>query len=135
MSSASSIFAGLPPATGSTSSTSGPDMIGFHRVILLGLLAGFSGHATAMESGPATWNQIMSTLRTVRHVNARYVEHRYLHILKTPIEMRGTLHFNAPDHLEKVADNGTERLTADGDRLTIDRGSGSPVVIALHEHP
>jgi hypothetical protein len=110
-------------------------MVGFHRMILLGLLAGLSVHAAAMESAPATWDQIMSTLRTVRHVNARYVEHRYLHILKSPIEMRGALHFNAPDHLQKVADNGTERLTVDGDRLTIDRGSGSPVVIALHEHP
>jgi len=104
-------------------------------MILLGLLASLSVHAAAMESAPATWDQIMSTLRTVRHVNARYVEHRYLHILKSPIEMRGALHFNAPDHLQKVADNGTERLTVDGDRLTIDRGSGSPVVIALHEHP
>jgi hypothetical protein len=110
-------------------------MVGFHRMILLGLLASLSVHAAAMESAPATWDQIMSTLRTVRHVNARYVEHRYLHILKSPIEMRGALHFNAPDHLQKVADNGTERLTVDGDRLTIDRGSGSPVVIALHEHP
>jgi Outer membrane lipoprotein carrier protein LolA-like len=113
-------------------------MVGFHRIIpfaLMGLLAGIPGRAATTESGPVTWDQIMSALRTVRHVNARYVEHRYLHILKTPIELRGALHFNAPDHLEKVADNSAERLTIDGDRLTIDRGSGSPVVIALHEHP
>jgi hypothetical protein len=103
--------------------------------VLLGLLAGFPGRAAATEDGPVTWDQIMATLRTVRHVNARYVEHRYLHILRTPIEMRGALHFNAPDHLEKIADNGAERLTIDGDQLTIDRGSGLPVVIALHEHP
>jgi|tagenome__1003787_1003787.scaffolds.fasta_scaffold20777810_1 outer membrane lipoprotein carrier protein LolA len=114
-------------------------MDGFHRFILLallGLLMGFPADAAATGSDPVTCDQIMSALRTVRHVNARYVERRYLHVLRAPIEMRGALHFNAPDHLEKVADGGAERLTIDGDRLTIDRGkSGSPVVIALHEHP
>jgi hypothetical protein len=114
-------------------------MDGFHRFILpalLGLLVGFPVGAAAMESGPVTYDQIMSALRTVRHVNARYVERRYLHVLRAPIEIRGALVFNAPDHLEKVADDGAERLTIDGDRLTIDRGTnGSPVVIALHEHP
>src|SRR3954451_446074 len=111
-------------------------MVGFHRMILLGLLASLSVHAAAMERAPATWDQIMATLRSVRHVNARYVEHRYLHVLRTPLELRGALHFNAPDHLEKVTEGGGERLSIDGDRLTIDRGTGSvPVVIALHEHP
>ena len=89
---------------------------------------------------PATLDQIMAVVRTVRHVNARYVEHRSLHILRSPIETRGALRFDAPDRLEKIADptaNGAgEHLVIDGDRLTIDRGSGeAPVVIAMHEHP
>jgi hypothetical protein len=99
-----------------------------------------AGAAQADAGTPVTLDQIMTAVRTVRHVNARYVERRYLHILNKPIESRGTLRFDAPDRLEKKADpapNGAaERLAVDGDRLTIDRGTGAqPVVIALHEHP
>ncbi len=104
-------------------------------LILLPAAAAHSG--TAM---PVTLEQIMAAVRTVRHVNARYVERRDLHILRGPILSRGSLHFDAPDHLEKIADPTAsgpgERLSIDGDRLTIDRGSGSaPLVIAMHEHP
>jgi hypothetical protein len=100
-----------------------------------------SGEAAQPDvSTPVTLDQIMASVRTVRHVNARYVERRTLHILNKPIESRGTLRFDAPDRLEKKADpapNGAaEQLTVDGDQLTIDRGTGAkPVVIALHEHP
>jgi Outer membrane lipoprotein carrier protein LolA-like len=114
--------------------------------VALALLVTFSATVQSGEIAPAgvntpvTLDQIMTAVRTVRHVNARYVEHRYLHILNKPIESRGTLRFDAPDRLEKKADpasNGAaEQLTIDGDRLTIDRGTGAqPVVIALHEHP
>ncbi len=90
--------------------------------------------------GPATLEQIMAALRSVRHVEARYIEHHYLHALRTPIESRGTLRFDAPAHLEKAADpnasGAVERLTIDGDRLTIDRGkSRPPIVISVQEHP
>jgi hypothetical protein len=89
---------------------------------------------------PVTLDQLMTVLHSVRHVAARYIEHRTLHVLRTPIETRGSLRFDAPERLEKATDpaaNGAaERLTMDGDRLTIDRGSGStPIVLMLHEHP
>lgn len=115
-----------------------------HRTVfpaLLGLLATFSADAAQTGgSAPVTLDELMTRLRTVRHVEARYIEHRYLHVLRAPIETRGTLRFDAPAHLEKVSDpaaNGAaERLTIDGDQLTIDRGAGtSPIVLALHEHP
>ncbi len=85
-------------------------------------------------------DQLMAALHTVRHVDARYVEHRTLRALRTPIETRGTLHFDAPDRLDKVtdpaADGTTDRLAIDGNRLTIDRGHGAPpVVLMLNEHP
>ena len=56
------------------------------------------------------------------------------------LETRGTLHFDAPDHLEKTtdpaADGSVERLTINGNQLTIDRGKGqAPVVLMLNEHP
>ncbi|MDB5403921.1 MAG: hypothetical protein JWQ55_5939, partial [Rhodopila sp.] len=46
----------------------------------------------------------MATLRTVRHVDGRYVERRTVHALRTPIETHGTLRFDAPDRLEKATD-------------------------------
>jgi hypothetical protein len=121
----------------------------FHRTALLALLgfqAGFSCHAAQTgsdvtgSSAPVSLDQLMTTLRTVRHVEARYIERRYLHVLRAPIETRGTLRFDAPAHLEKRSDpaaNGAaERLTIDGGQLTIDRGAGtSPIVLALREHP
>jgi hypothetical protein len=108
----------------------------------LAALLGFSAVSAARADSVAslTLDQLMASLRSVRHVEARYVEHRHLHVLRTPIETRGTLSFSAPDHLEKAtdpaADGTAERLTIDGDRLTIDRGTGgAPIVLSLHEHP
>jgi Outer membrane lipoprotein carrier protein LolA-like len=96
--------------------------------------------ASTTDAIPVTLDQLMASLRSVRHVSARYIEHRYLHVLRTPLETRGTLHFDAPAHLEKTTDpaagGASERLTIDGDQLTIDRGGGtSPVVVSLREHP
>jgi hypothetical protein len=98
------------------------------------------GTAQTASATPVTLDQIMATVRTVRHVDARYVEHRTLHVLRAPIETRGVLRFDAPAHLEKAADpapDGTaETLTIDGDQLTIDRGTATaPVVLSLREHP
>jgi hypothetical protein len=93
-------------------------------------------------AGPSqiTFDQIMAALRSVRHVEARYIERRYLHALRSPLETRGTLRFDAPDHLEKETDpaaNGSaDRLIIKGNQLTIDRGSGAaPMMLALNEHP
>jgi hypothetical protein len=95
--------------------------------------------AQTASNTPLTLDQLMTTLRSVRHVEARYIEHRTLHALSKPIETRGTLRFDAPAHLEKISDpaaNGAaERLTIDGDRLTIDRGANTPpIVLSLREH-
>lgn len=101
----------------------------------------FQVHAAQPNDGAsASLNQIMAALHAVRHVEARYVERRTLHALRTPLETRGTLHFDAPDRLEKATDpqaNGTkERLTIKGNQLTIDRGRGTaPIVLMLNEHP
>ena len=104
---------------------------------VLGLLAFLS---PAAGGDAVTLDQLMGALRTVRQVDSRYIERRTLHALRTPIETRGSLHFDAPGHLEKRSDpdgNGqSERLLIDGDRLTIDRGkAGSPIVLSLRDHP
>jgi hypothetical protein len=94
----------------------------------------------AQPDATVSLDQLMMALHSVRHVDARYMEHRTLRALRTPIETRGTLRFDAPDRLEKAtdpaADGTTDRLTIDGNRLTIDRGHGArPVVLMLNEHP
>jgi Outer membrane lipoprotein carrier protein LolA-like len=105
------------------------------RLAMLGVLLA-SPLRAAPADGPVTLDQLMTALRGVRHVEARYVEHRFLHVLQSPIETRGTLRFEAPSRLEKLTDGSGERLTIDADRLTIDRGNaGAPVVLSLHEHP
>jgi hypothetical protein len=119
-------------------------MNAFHGMAVAALLAlSWAPPVQAAQtdgSVPVTLDQLMTALRSVRHVAARYVEHRTLHVLRTPIETRGSLRFDAPARLEKAtdpaADGAAERLTIDGDRLTIDRGSGTtPIVLTLHEHP
>lgn len=89
---------------------------------------------------PLSLGKLMATLSSVRHVEARYVEHRTLQALRTPLETRGTLRFEAPDQLEQAADPGSagasERMTIRGNQLTIDHGAGrAPVTIMLNEHP
>jgi hypothetical protein len=108
---------------------------------LSAVLAAFPIRVAQSDGGGSlSLDQLMTTLRTVRHVEARYVERRTLHALRTPIESRGRLRFDAPDQLEKASDaapNGAgDRLTIKGDQLTIDRGTGAaPVVMNLDEHP
>lgn len=106
--------------------------------LLPAALALFAG-APAWAAAPVTLDQVMGAIRTVQHVDARYVEHRYLHILKTPIETRGDLRFDAPDQLVKTTDPSAggsgERIVIDHDRMTVDRGGGTPIVIGVNDHP
>lgn len=116
------------------------------RVVLVAALSALPVQAAQTDAAgvPAgdslSLDQLMATLRTVRHVEARYVERRTLRALRTPIETRGTLRYDAPDRLEKTTDpavNGNlDRLAIKGGQLTIDRGNGAaPLVLMLNEHP
>jgi hypothetical protein len=117
-------------------------MKAFRRTILRSLVTVLAaGPVRAAQTDPGiTLDQLMAALHTVQHVDARYVEHRTLRALQTPIETHGSLRFDAPGRLEKATDPAvdgtTDRLTIDGNRLTIDRGHGAPpVVLMLNEHP
>jgi hypothetical protein len=51
----------------------------------------------------------------------RFVERKYLKVLKAPLELRGTLTYVAPGKLEKrTLSPKPETLTIEGDRLTIE---------------
>jgi Outer membrane lipoprotein carrier protein LolA-like len=107
--------------------------------VVIGLLAAASAYDPVAAADPITLDQIMTAIRSVHHVQARYVEHRTLHVLKAPIETRGALTFDAPDRLTKAADPTAsgpgERLVMDRDHLTVDSGNGRPINIGMNDHP
>ncbi len=101
-------------------------------VMLLAISGAQAADATALDA-------ILTGLGQVRHVEARYVERRFLRVLRVPLETRGVLRFDAPDRLEKAsdlaADGAGERIVVAAGVLTLERGAGPPVVLALREHP
>ncbi len=93
--------------------------------IVLALCTGT--HAAARESGlqqnAAGWDvqQLMRELGAVKRSQARFVERKYLKVLKAPLELRGTLTYVAPGNLVKrTITPKPETLTVEGDRLTIE---------------
>jgi hypothetical protein len=82
----------------------------------------------------------MASLRAVNHVEAHYVERRTLHDLTAPLVIHGTLRFDAPDRLEKRADQAAggagEDLVADGNNVSLTRGGGAPPMsFSMDDHP
>ena len=55
----------------------------------------------AKEIPSWTINELMHGLAQVKKSRATFVEHKFLSILKTPLEYSGTLIYSAPGHLEK----------------------------------
>jgi hypothetical protein len=81
---------------------------------------------TAHADG-APWGlaELMQRFHAVTSSQAHFVERRYLGMLSEPLKSSGKLAYSAPDRLEKITlTPQPERLSLDGDRLTIDRGSG-----------
>lgn len=105
----------------------------------MALVTGLLATASAWAGEPITLDQIMTAVRSVHHVQARYVEHRFLHILKAPIETHGALTFDAPDRLTKAADPAAggrgERVVMDRDHLTVDSGDGRSITVGMNDHP
>lgn len=76
-----------------------------------------------MQQNGAGWDvqQLMRELGAVKRSQARFVERKYLKVLKTPLELRGTLTYVAPGNLVKRTHTPKpETLTVEGDRLTIE---------------
>lgn len=77
--------------------------------------------ARSADNGDWGVQQLMHDLGEVKRSQARFVERKYLKVLKAPLELHGTLTYNAPGRLEKRTHSPrTETLTLDGDRLTIE---------------
>jgi outer membrane lipoprotein-sorting protein len=79
--------------------------------------------AIAASAQPSTWSvdQLMRALAMRPHAQAQFVETKYLRLLSSPLTLRGTLSYRAPDWLEKrtLAPN-EEILLVDGERLTVE---------------
>lgn len=79
--------------------------------------------------------QLMAELGAVKSASAHFVERKYLHILKKPIEASGTLSYRAPDHLRKdTLRPDVERLIVDRDTLTIERQDKTQT-LQLEQYP
>jgi len=75
------------------------------------------------QQGGAGWGvqQLMRELGAVKRSHSRFVERKYLKVLKAPLELRGTLTYVAPGNLVKrTLSPKPETLTVEGDRLTVE---------------
>src|SRR5208337_4267882 len=77
---------------------------GLLLLILAMTLAGASDAAWAQAPVPAPgWGvmQLMNGMRGVRHATARFVEQKFMQMLRQPQESSGRLIYVAPDRLQK----------------------------------
>jgi hypothetical protein len=102
-------------------------------VLLAALL--LTWRASAQES----WGlpELMRALSAVPHAQARFVERRYLQVLKQPLELSGTLTYTAPGRLVKhTLVPRAERMTVEADRLLIeDLVKGRSRALSLQDYP
>jgi Outer membrane lipoprotein carrier protein LolA-like len=93
--------------------------------------------ATGDESSSEPWGveQLMSELGRVQRAKARFVERKYLKVLKTPLETTGTLEYDAPDRLVKrTLEPKPETITVEGARLAIESRARSRT-LRLEDYP
>lgn len=77
----------------------------------------------------------MIELGQVQQARARFVERRYLKVLKSPLELSGTLAYEAPDRLiKRTLEPRPETLTVDGERLVIE-AQGRVRTLRLQDYP
>jgi len=77
----------------------------------------------------------MIELGQVQHATARFVERRYLKVLKSPVELSGTLSYDAPDRLvRRTLEPRPETLTVDGERVVIE-AQGRVRTLRLEDYP
>jgi hypothetical protein len=87
----------------------------------------------------AAWDvdELMKQLSTVEHSQARFVERKYLKVLKQPLELTGTLSYTRPGQIEKrTLKPKPETLTVVGDTLTLDNPARKEHrVLKLQDYP
>lgn len=80
--------------------------------------------------------QLMQELGAVKRSQARFVERKYLKALNTPLELSGTLRYEAPGRLDKrTLKPKPEALVVDGDRLSIETAGKPARTLRLQDYP
>jgi hypothetical protein len=90
------------------------------------------------ESLSAPWGleQLMLELGRVQHSRARFVERKYLKALTSPLELTGTLAYDAPDRLVKrTLEPKLETLIVENDRVVIESQARRSRTLRLEEYP
>ena len=91
------------------------------------------------QSVPELWGleQLMVELGRLQHSQARFIERKYLKVLKSPLELSGTLEYDAPSRLVKrTLEPKPETLTVEEDRLVIESPArGRSRTLRLAEYP
>jgi hypothetical protein len=108
-------------------------------VVTAGLVPfGAASRADAPAVTDPNWGlqPLMDGLRQVKSASAHFVEHKYVAMLTKPLETSGTLHYVAPDQLEKLTlTPKPESFILNGDTLSGTRSNGDHFSVALSEHP
>jgi outer membrane lipoprotein-sorting protein len=109
------------------------------RALALVLLLSLCPLSAGAPASTASWSLevLMHDLAQVKSARARFVERKFLRILNDPLELRGTLSYSAPGHLEKhTLTPKRESLVLDQDRLTLeDEVRKQRRTLALQEYP
>ena len=94
--------------------------------------------APAPEPGDGDWTlaTLMAGLQQVKSASARFIEHKYVHMLTRPLESSGTLTYAAPNRLEKVTLAPTrESILLQDDELSGTRSNGHRYSVSLSDQP
>ncbi|MEO8629377.1 MAG: LolA-related protein [Betaproteobacteria bacterium] len=105
--------------------------------VLLSLLVSAFATTCADAQNADGWGleQLMTQLGRVQRSNAHFVERKYMKVLKTPLELSGTLVYESPGRLVKrTLKPKPESMTVDQDVLTLER-KGRERVLRLQDYP
>jgi Outer membrane lipoprotein carrier protein LolA-like len=100
-------------------------------------LPAFAADDPSKAAGAWDLKQLMSELAQVKTAKARFVERKYLSLLKEPLEFSGTLVYTAPSRLDKITLlPKPESLVVEQDKLTIEREAGRQRrTLVLQDYP
>ena len=93
--------------------------------------------AAAQAQSSQSWGlvQLMAELGHADRSQAQFVEHKYMKVLKTPLESSGTLTYEPPDRMIKRTLKPTpETVTVEAERLTLER-QGRTRTLRLQDYP
>jgi hypothetical protein len=96
-----------------------------------------AGLAPGRAAEPWTVRALMAELAKTRSGSVRYREERHLKTMTEPVVITGTMAYEAPDRLVKIAlTPHKESMVIEGDNLTIERAGGvGPRSLKLSEVP